>query len=219
MHTCLALYIWNHVFLRGFQWFPSVTDDFPQSHRRSGWNLSLRCEPVWSSIREAVCVYVCGERGWREECLSAWQRDERDLRREIVPVLEVILRGRNAWMCVYWRFYDCLLWLCLSGPFSDHISGAKRLFCAGMRKLRLDIEVCIPTWIVYPLWCLERADIKVFTGKTNACMMHVTPEMLNRGLLGKCCFAYIQLCWCALAELWTAVVAYAALLTSVCVLL
>jgi len=40
-------------------------------------------------------------------------------------------------------------------------------------------------WIVHPLLCLERADIIVFAGKTGACMMRVTPGMLNRGLLGK----------------------------------
>ncbi len=68
-----------------------------------------------------MCVCVCVWRARLEggvfECMTAGE-----IRREIVPVLEVILRGRNAWMCTgkraYSCFYDCLLWLCLSGPCS-----------------------------------------------------------------------------------------------------
>ncbi len=137
-HGCPALYMWNiYVSLCGCQWFPSIADDFfPQSHRRSGWNPSLRCEPVWSalSIREAVCVcvsvcecvcvcvclcvWVCGERGWREECLSAWQRERSGERLfqcwrwSCVDATPGCAREKRA----YSRFYDCLLWLCLSGP-------------------------------------------------------------------------------------------------------
>lgn len=74
-----------------------------------------------ASERPCVCVCVCVWRARLEggvfECMTAGE-----IRREIVPVLEVILRGRNAWMCTgkrtYSCFYDCLLWLCLSGPCS-----------------------------------------------------------------------------------------------------
>lgn len=128
-------------------------------------------DQLLASERPCVCMCVWRARleGGVFECMTAGE-----IRREIVPVLEVILRGRSAWMCAgkraYSRFYDCLLWLCLSGPCfcpADHISGAKRLFCAGMRKLRLDDQV-IPSWIVHPI----RYD-------SNYCL-HVTPEMLER---------------------------------------
>lgn len=44
--------------------------------------------------RVCVCVWRARLEGGVFECMTAGE-----IRREIVPVLEVILRGRNVWMC------------------------------------------------------------------------------------------------------------------------
>ncbi len=126
-HGCPALYMWNiYVSLCGFQWFPSITDDFfPQSHRRSGWNPSLRCEPVWSalSIREAVCVCVCvcecveSEAGGR----SVWVHDSgRDQERDCSSAggdpawtQRLDVRGKTRLFTFLWLFALAVpLWTC-----------------------------------------------------------------------------------------------------------
>lgn len=132
-----------------------------------------------ASERPCVCVCMCveskagGRSVWVHD--SGWdqKRDCSSAGGDPAWTQRLDVHGKTCLFLFLWLFALVVPLWTLFCP-ADHVSGAKRLFCAGMRKLRLDNQV-IPSWIVHPI----RYD-------RNYCM-HVTPGMLERWLLGKCC--------------------------------